>query len=120
MDGIVIRISPTSNALLFYNPRNTRFYGPESYRLDPYRIPGSMYSYITYDGGLFCSLVKDGDPLQEKAFSPGTRVTQEDPSTHTIRSGTVVDIPLDPTQPAKQQAFLIELDFFTKCSIPIN
>ena len=36
MDGIAIKCSPTSNALLVYNPRNKKFYEPDSYRLDPY------------------------------------------------------------------------------------
>ena len=39
MDGIVIGQSPTSNALLVYNPRNKRYYEPDSYKLDPYRLP---------------------------------------------------------------------------------
>ena len=53
MDGIAIGRSPTSNALLVYNPRNKQFYKPESYSLDPHHIPGAMYSNIKYDGGLF-------------------------------------------------------------------
>ena len=46
MDGIVVGHSPTSNALLVYNPRNKKYYEPDSYRLDPYRLPGSAYPSI--------------------------------------------------------------------------
>ena len=119
MDGNTIGRSPISNALLVYNPRNKQFYEPESYRLDPYRIPGSMYSNIKYDGGLFCSLVKYGALVQDKAYPPGTWVVQEDPSTQTIRRGTVMENPLDPSQPVEQQAYLIQSDDFTIISIPI-
>jgi hypothetical protein len=43
MDGIIIGRSLTSNAILVYNPRNKQYYEPDSYRLDPYRLPGSEY-----------------------------------------------------------------------------
>ncbi len=46
MDGIVVGRSPTSNALLLYNPRNKKYYEPNSYCLDPYRLPGSAYPSI--------------------------------------------------------------------------
>jgi hypothetical protein len=55
MGGIVIGHSPTLNSLLVYNPRNKQYYDPDSYRLDPYRLPGSAYPFIKYDSGLFCS-----------------------------------------------------------------
>ena len=106
MNGIAIGRSPTSNILLLYNPRKTQFYEPESYRPDSYHIPGSMYSNIKYDGGFFCSLVIDGAPSQDEAYPLGTRVTQEDQTTHTICKGTVMDIPLDPSQPVEHQAYL--------------
>jgi hypothetical protein len=53
MDGIIVGRSPTSNALLVYNPRTKQYYEPDSYRIDSYRLPGSVYSNIKYDGGLF-------------------------------------------------------------------
>jgi hypothetical protein len=56
LDGIVIRQSPTSNAILVYNPRNQCYYKPNSYKLDPYHLPSSVYPTIIYDGGLFVSL----------------------------------------------------------------
>ena len=57
MDGIVIGRSPTSKALLVYNPRNKQYYEPDSYRLDPYHLPGLAYPSIKYDGGLFVNLL---------------------------------------------------------------
>jgi hypothetical protein len=46
MDGIVIGRFPTSNALLVFNPCNKQYYKPDSYRLDPYCLPGSAYPSI--------------------------------------------------------------------------
>jgi hypothetical protein len=43
LDGIVIGRSPTSNAVLVYNPCNQRYYKPDSYQIEPYRLPFSMY-----------------------------------------------------------------------------
>ena len=42
MDGIAIGRSPTSNAMLVYSPWTKRYYEPDSYRLDPYRLPSSV------------------------------------------------------------------------------
>jgi hypothetical protein len=39
MDGILLGRSPTSNAILIYNPHNQKYYEPDSYKLDPYRVP---------------------------------------------------------------------------------
>ncbi len=93
MDGIVIGRSPTSNALLIYNPRNKQYYKPDSYRIDQYRLPGLAYPDIKYDSGLFCSLIRDDNPQFEEKYPPGTRVERIDPSTNTLVSGTVMDIP---------------------------
>jgi hypothetical protein len=89
----VIGRSPTSNALLVYNPRNKQYYEPDSYRIDQYCLPGSAYPDIKYDGGLFCSLIRDDNPQFEEKYPPGTRVERIDPSTNTLVSGTVMDIP---------------------------
>ncbi len=59
LDVIVIGQSPTSNAILLYNPCNQRYYEPNSYKLNPYRLPSSVYPTIIYDGGLFVSLHQD-------------------------------------------------------------
>ncbi len=72
MDGIVIGHPPTLNALLVYNPRNKQYYEPDSYRLDSYHLPTSVYPDIRYDGSLFCSLVRDNNPSMEEKYPPGT------------------------------------------------
>ena len=46
MDGIIVGRCPDSNTALVYNPRNTNFYQPDSYRIDPHRLPGYIYSKI--------------------------------------------------------------------------
>jgi hypothetical protein len=82
MDGIAVGRSHTSNALLVYNPRTKRYYEPDSYRFDPYRLPSSVYPSLSYDGGLFCSLYWDDNPSMEELHPPGTRVKRLDPSTN--------------------------------------
>jgi hypothetical protein len=62
VDGIVIGRSPTSNAILVYNPRNQRYYKPDSYKFDPYHIPSSVYPTIKYNGGLFVYLHRNNNP----------------------------------------------------------
>jgi hypothetical protein len=94
MDGIVIGRSPTSNALLVYNPQNKQYYEPDIYRLDSYRLPTSIYPDVKYDGGLFCSSVSDDNPMMEEKYPPGTRVERMDPSTNMLLASTVMDIPL--------------------------
>ncbi len=93
MDGVVIGRSPTSNALLVYNPRNKQYYEPDSYRLDPYRLPGLAYPSIKYNGGLFCSLLCNNNPHFEEYYPPGTPVERIDPVINMLVSGTVMDIP---------------------------
>jgi hypothetical protein len=56
MDGILIGHSPTSNAIFVYNPRNQKYYKPDSYCLDPYPLPSLVYPTVKYNGGLFVSL----------------------------------------------------------------
>ena len=56
MNGVIIGRLPTSNALLVYNLRNKQYYEPDSYRIDSYPLPCSIYCDLKYDGGLFCSL----------------------------------------------------------------
>ena len=70
MDGVIIGRSPTSNALLVYNPRNKQYYEPDSYRIDSYRLPGSVYRDLKYDGGLLCSLYHDDNPPIEELYPP--------------------------------------------------
>ena len=94
MDGIIIGHSPTYNALLVYNPRNKQYYEPDSYRIDSYCLPGSVYRDLKYDGGLFCSLYRDDNPPIEELYPPGTRVERIDPTSNMLLAGTVMDIPL--------------------------
>jgi len=93
MDGVVVGRSPTSNALLVYNPRNKKYYEPDSYRFDPYRLPSSAYPSIKYDGGIFVNLLRDDIPHFEEKYPPGTRVERVDPISGMLVSGTVMDIP---------------------------
>ena len=71
MDDIVLGCSPTLNAILVYNPRNQRYYEPDSYKIDPYRLPSSVYPTIKYNGGLFVSLHHDEIPVISEPFPPG-------------------------------------------------
>jgi hypothetical protein len=68
MDGIVIGRSPTSNALLVYNTH----YDPDSYCIDPNRLPTLVYPNIKYNGSLFCYFICDENPHMEENYPPGT------------------------------------------------
>ena len=115
MDGIIVGRSPTSNAILVYNPRNQRYYEPDSYKIDPYRLPSSVYPTIIYDGGLFVSLHRGDVPVISEPYPPGTRIEEPSSSNETIkRSGTVMDIPIDPTSSPQ---YLILFDDGTTKSI---
>ena len=46
MDGIIMGRSSTSNALIVWNPCNKQSYQPDSYRVDPYHIPGTVYPIL--------------------------------------------------------------------------
>jgi hypothetical protein len=72
LDGISVGRSPTSKALLVYNPCNQRYYKPDSYRLDPYWLLSSIYPTIVYDGRLFVSLHQDDTSPISKPYPPGT------------------------------------------------
>jgi hypothetical protein len=118
LDGIAIGHSPTSNALLVYNPRMKKYYEPDSYRLDPFCLPSLVYPSLTYDGNLFCLLYRDDNPFMEEKYPPGTRVECIDTSTQMFLAGMVMDIPLhsDPTGLAMYQ---ILFDNGTSASIPL-
>ena len=115
MDGIVIGRSPTSNAILVYNPRNQRYYEPDSYKLDPYRVPSSVYPTIKYDGGLFVSLHRDDNPAISEPYPPGTRVLDVHAPSGQSLAGTVMDIPFDPTTSPQ---YLIIFDDGTSRAVP--
>ncbi len=124
MDGVIIGRSPTSNALLVYNPRNKQYYEPNSYRIDSYRLPGSVYRDLKYDGGLFCSLYRDDNPPIKELYPPGTRVERIDPTSHMLLAGTVMDIPFsDGCSPddslASSPSYTVLFDNGTSASIPL-
>ena len=122
MDGIIIGRSPTSNALLVYNPQTKQYYEPDSYRIDSYRLPGSVYSDIKYDGGFFCSLHRDDNPSFEEKYPPGTRIERIDPSTKMLLAGTVMDIPFptDVSDPNATVSYTILFDNGTSASVPVS
>jgi hypothetical protein len=72
--------------MLVYNPRTKRYYEPDSYCLDPYRLPSLVYPSLNYDSGLFCSLFWDENVPVEELYPPGTRVEQLDPATNMLLS----------------------------------
>jgi hypothetical protein len=74
MDGIVIGRSPTSNALMVYNPCNRQYYEPDRYRINPYCLPTLVYPDIKYDGGLCCYLLCDKNSCMEEKYPLGTRI----------------------------------------------
>ncbi len=125
MDGIIIGRSPTSNALLVYNPRNKQYYEPDSYRIDSYRLPGSVYRDMKYDGGLFCSLYRNDNPPIEELYPPGTRVERIDPISHMLLAGTVMDIPLTVDSSTYDSSnstpsYTVLFDNGTSASIPLR
>ncbi len=115
LDGIVIGRSPTLNAILVYNPRNQQYYEPNSYRLDPYQFPSSVYPSVVYVGRLFVSLHREGIALISEPYPPGTQVEDVNPHTNTTQLGTVIDIPVDPNQ---SPHYLVQFDNGTSQSIP--
>jgi hypothetical protein len=122
MDGVVIGCSPTSNALMVYNPRNCQYYELDSYRLDSYCLLGSVYPTLKYDSGLFCSLFQDNITSFEEKYSPGMQVKCIDPSTNMLLAGTVMDIPflLDPSGNSSVLLYKILFDNGTTASISLS
>jgi hypothetical protein len=94
LDGIVIGRSSTPNTILVYDPRNQRYYKPDSYTLNQYHLPSSVYHSIVYNGALFVSLHCNSSTPTSKPYPLGTRVMQTDPDTNATKSGTLMDISL--------------------------
>jgi hypothetical protein len=118
MDGIAIGCSPTSNAMLVYNPRTKHYYEPDSYCLDPYRLPSLVYPTLNYDEGLFCSLYHDNDVPPEELYPTGMWVEQVNPTTNMLLAGTVMNIPLS-TALLGSSSYQILFDNGTLASIPL-
>ncbi len=95
MDGILIGRSPTSNSVLIYNPCNQKYYEPDSYHLDPYHLPSSVYPTIKYNDGLFVSLHRDDTAVISEPYPPRTHVEDINPVSSFTCTGTVMDIPFD-------------------------
>ncbi len=119
IDGIAIGRSPTSNAMLVYSPCTKKYYKPDSYRLDLYRLPSLVYPDLRYNGGLFCSLVRDSSTPMEELYPSGTRVERIDPTTKLLIAGTVMDIPIS-TDELGSPSYLILFDNGTSALIPIQ
>jgi hypothetical protein len=123
MDGIVIGRSPTLNALMVYNPCNRQYYEPDSYCINPYRLPTLVYPDIKYNGGLFCYLLHDKNLHMEEKYPPGTQLEQIDPSTNMLLSGTVMDIPFPGTSadsPPSNLSYMVLFDNGSTTSIPLQ
>jgi len=126
MDGVVVGRSPTSNALLVYNPRNKKYYEPDSYRLDPYRLQSSAYPSIKYDGGLFVNLLRGDNPHFKEKYPPGTQVERIDPISGMLVSETVMDIPFplevssNSSDAVTNLPYTISFDNGTTDSIPLS
>ncbi len=118
LDGIILGRSPTSNAILVYNPRNQWYYEPDSCKIDTYRLPSSVYPTIIYNGGLFVSLHRGASPSISKPYPPGTRIEEAHSGNDDIpRSGTVVNIPMDPSISPQ---YLVQFDDGTTKSFPAS
>jgi hypothetical protein len=115
LDGIIVGHSPTSNAILVYNPWNQRYYEPDIYKIDPYQLPSLVYLTIVYDGGLFVSLHHGDVPIISEPYPPGTRIEEPSSSNNSICSSTIMDIPLDPT---RSPQYLILFDNGSTKSVP--
>jgi hypothetical protein len=94
------------------------YYEPDSYRLDPYRLPSSVYPQLKYDGKLFCSLLCGKNPAMEESYPPGTRVKQFNPDTKMLLAGMVMDIPLS-SNPSGLPVYQILFDNGTAALIPL-
>jgi transposase InsO family protein len=112
MEGIAIGRSDTSNAMIFYNPRTRQYYEPDSYKLDPSRLPSTVWpSDITYDGGIFADLYRDSNPNVPEHFPPGTRVQVVLPNSSSPTLGTISTIPLKTTTGAVDDGtYMVLLD----------
>ena len=104
---------------------NTKYYEPNDYRIDPYRLPGSAYPTLKYDGGLFVNLLCDDNPHFEEKYPPGTRVERMDPVSNMLCSGTVMDIPFPlssslSSEDSTDLPYTIVFDDGTTATVPLS
>jgi hypothetical protein len=116
LDGIIIGCLLMSTGILIYNPRNQKYYKPDSYQLDSYHLLSSVYSTIRYQGGLFVSLHCNETATISEPSPPGTRVAEVNKVTGHTRLATVMDIPLDPEL---SPHYMILFDDGTSLSVPV-
>jgi hypothetical protein len=98
---------------------------PNDYRVDPYRLPGSAYPTLKYDGGLFVNLLCDDNPHFEEKYPPGTRVERMDPASNMLCSGTVMDIPFPlssslSSEDSTDLPYTILFDDGTTATVPLS
>jgi hypothetical protein len=94
-----------------FNPWNGQYYEPDSYCIDPYQLPCSVYPTLKYNGGLFVSLLCDDNQSFEEKYPPGMRVKWIDHSTNMLLAGMVMDIPfpVSSLEADSQQSYVILL-----------
>lgn len=112
LEGIAIGRSDTSNAMLFYNPTTKQYYEPDTYKLDPSRLPSTVWPLtIKYDGGIFADLYRDATPHIPEPFPPGTRVLVCTPGAIEPSEGTISSIPLKSETGANEsESYMVLLD----------
>ncbi len=122
VDGMIVGHSPTSNTLMVYNPCNRQYYELDSYRIDSYRLSGSVYSILHYDGGLFRSLLCNNNPPFEEKYPPGTQIEGANPATYMLLAGMVMDIPfpLDSSGDATIPNYTVLFNNGSSASIPLE
>jgi hypothetical protein len=117
----LVDLPPQMHSL--YNPRNKQFYKPDSYCINPSCLPTSVYPNIKYNSSLFCYLLCDKNPHMEEKYPPGTQIEWVNPSTSTLLSGTVMDIPFPASSsnsPPSKLSFTVLFDSSTTTSIPLQ
>ncbi len=105
-----------------YNPCNRKYYEPDSYCIDLYRLAGSVYPTLRYDGNLFRSLLCNDNPPFEEKCPPGTRIKRVDPTSNMLLAGTVMDIPflLDSSGEASIPNYTVLFDNGSLALIPLD
>jgi len=122
MEGIAIGRSESSNAMVFFNPRTRQYYEPDTYKLDPSRLPSSVWPQeIRYDGGIFADLYRDDNPNVPEHLPPGTRVTLHHPDSSTTTTGTISTIPLKSSSGSiEEESYMVHLDNGTTTPAPMS
>jgi hypothetical protein len=98
--------------MLFYNPTTKQYYEPDTYKLDPSRLPSTVWpKSIQYDGGIFADLYRDANPHISEPFPPGTRVLVCLNESTQPSEGTITNIPLKSETGANEsEQYMVLLD----------